>query len=86
VIIIDVNIAMPNTVPEMRYFLLFEALKLFHGGFNRYFDDYAMTKIYSTENLLKHKDVFKNSGMEKVAEPLLNSMKKINEHYIDEYL
>ena len=66
--------------------LIFEALNLFHSGeFNTYFNNYAMTKTHTTENLLRCKNVFKDSGMEKVAEPLLTSMQKIHEHYLDEY-
>jgi Fe2+ or Zn2+ uptake regulation protein len=38
----------------------------------------TLRRIYSTQNLLNHVDAFKNSGMEKQCEPLIDSFWQIN--------
>lgn len=70
-------------IADMRR-MMYQALSSFHGGqFNQRFTNYAMNKIYATDNLLKHINVFKNSGLEKEIEPLLDSTWNIYKECID---
>ena len=66
-----------NKIADIRK-VMHQALSSFHGGrFNQHFVNYVMSNTYATQNLLKHMQVFKDSGMEKEAEPLFGSMWKI---------
>lgn len=65
-------------IADMRI-IIFQILGCFYDGeFDKIFQDYAIRSIYRTKNLSKHMEVFKNSGMEKESEELINAFWNIH--------
>jgi hypothetical protein len=64
--------------------LISQRLGSFYGGtFNKVFEDYTMTGMYSnTARLLRHVDVFKLSGMKKESEQLIDAFWDIHKECI----
>ncbi len=56
----------------------------YDGEFDRIFQDYAIRSIYRTKSLSKHVEVFKNSGMEKESEELINALWNIHRECIQQ--
>ena len=63
-----------NKITDMRQ-VLYQALSSFHSGqFNSDFVNYAMAGTYATQTFLKYHNTFRNSGVEKESEPLMDSI------------
>jgi hypothetical protein len=51
---------------------------------DKQFENHAMDRMYMTRSLLKHKDIFENSNMEKESEELMHSIWNIHKECIQD--
>src|SRR5215204_765212 len=72
-----------NKIIDMHQ-VLYQTLESFHSGqFNSDFVNYTMASTYATLPFLKYHNTFKNSGLEKESEPLMDSVWSLYEEIKD---